>query len=251
MYPFLTTTSAAILACSPVSFLPVSTYNGTCFPLLHTVLLSLHPLVLHVDVPQHLSSCPFASLIVWLCSGPHSFQVVELLEDLKNIYIEGRTWPAEKKLALGDEAIRIQAYGLCVLWANHHLTSTYRDGPLPPVFPFMMVYSEIMSKNKPFILEVPSVRHLVTNENVPWTLIESPITSKLLWLWLFLHLLHLFSFLMPAYLYKNCLLWYRCTVSGVHYLEHNSEREIILYWLRYLMFMNVSQWWNPQVHISH
>lgn len=83
MYPFLTTRSAAILACAPVSFLPVSTYNANCFPLLHTVLLSLHPLILRVDVSQHLSSCPFASLIVWLCSGPHSFQVVELLEDFK------------------------------------------------------------------------------------------------------------------------------------------------------------------------
>ena len=112
-------------------------------------------------------------------------------------------------------------------------------------------WSILFSKNKPFVLEFPSVRYLVTNENVPWTLIESPITSKLLWLWLFLHFLHVSSFLMPAYLYKNCLIWHRCTVSGVHYLEHNSEREIFLYWLRYLMFMNVSQWWNPQVHISH
>lgn len=120
-----------------------------------------------------------------------------------------------------------------------------------PVFPFLMVYSEIMNKNKPSFLEVPPVRHLVTNEKVPWTLIESPITSKLLWLWLFLHLLHLSSFLMPAHLYKkNCLLSYQYTVSVVHYLEHNSEREIFLYWFRDLMFMNFSKW-SPQVRISH
>lgn len=80
--------------CAPVSFLPVPTYTGNCFAFASDVMLFLHPPILCTDASQHLSSCPFPSCIVWLCSGPHSFQDVELFEGFKK-NLEGRTWPTE------------------------------------------------------------------------------------------------------------------------------------------------------------